>query len=168
MSSLKGTLTTIAAVVLVLIGVVFLLSKVPPAANPGSGGSISNLSVDNDLFDFGTISMAAGKVSHDFIVKNNGVSPIKITNVSTSCMCTIAYLTTKDLGKSGPFGMPGMSSESNGTNQIIAPGEEATVEAVFDPAAHGPAGVGNIDRFVTLADKDGNTSQLEFKATVTP
>ncbi len=168
MSSLKGTLVTIAVGALVLTGVVFLLSKVPPPASTGSGSSISNLSVDHNLFDFGSISMAAGKVSHNFIVKNNGSTPVKITNVSSSCMCTVAYFTTKDQGKSGPFGMPGMSSGSNSANQTIAAGEEAMVEAVFDPAAHGPAGVGNIDRFVYIADKDGNTSQFEIKATVTP
>jgi hypothetical protein len=47
MSSLKGTLITIAAAVLVLIGVVFLLSKVPPATNTRSGSNISNLSIDH-------------------------------------------------------------------------------------------------------------------------
>lgn len=53
-------------------------------------------------------------------------------------------------------------------NQTINPGEEASVEVVFDPAAHGPAGVGQIQRTVTIENNTGKPLELGFSAVVTP
>ncbi|KKT83316.1 MAG: hypothetical protein UW81_C0021G0020, partial [Candidatus Giovannonibacteria bacterium GW2011_GWC2_44_9] len=41
-------------------------------------------------------------------------------------------------------------------------------EVVFDPAAHGPAGVGRIERAVYLENSASEALQLKFSATVTP
>ena len=120
------------------------------------------------FFDFGTISMSAGKVTHTFNIKNTGKPPTVIDKVNSSCMCTIATLVTQS-GSEGPFGMPG-----HGTIPRIArssaPGEEARVDIVFDPAAHGPEGTGKVRRTVYLETGGGpdSASQLTFEATVTP
>ena len=67
----------------------------------------------------------------------------------------------------GPFGMAGMGYVPP-ANETIKPGESRIVRVVYDPNAHGPAGVGQIDRFVTLTDSSGGTLQFEIKALVTP
>ena len=118
-------------------------------------------------FDFGKISMARGKVSHDFLVKNSGTKPVNITKVYTSCMCTEAILRMSSGKEFGPYGMPGHAGVS-AVNQIITPGEEITVKAIFDPAAHGPAGVGSIERVVYVENDSGKPFEIQFKAIVTP
>ncbi len=67
----------------------------------------------------------------------------------------------------GPFGMEGMGGNTYLT-QTVNSGEAGVVEAVYDPAAHGPAGVGAIDRFIYVEDKSSNQLKLEIKAEVTP
>jgi len=81
-------------------------------------------------------------------------------------MCTTASL-IKGGEKFGPYGMPGHGFFPS-LNQRIEPGEEASLEVVFDPAAHGPAGVGRIDRIVNLENNAGKPLELVFSATVTP
>ncbi len=81
-------------------------------------------------------------------------------------MCTKASLTQGDI-RVGPFGMPSHGGIVPITVEI-ASGAEAIVEAVFDPAAHGPAGVGPISRDVYLETSDGGKLTLSFKANVTP
>jgi len=44
----------------------------------------------------------------------------------------------------------------------VPPQQEAKLIVVFDPAFHGPNGVGPIDRFVTVATNDPSQPQLQF------
>lgn len=117
-------------------------------------------------YDFGTISMAAGRVSHAFRLKNAGEEAVLISKMYTSCMCTTATLVMNGQ-RFGPVGMPGHGVIPK-LNQLIGPNEEATVEVVFDPAAHGPAGVGRIQRAVILENNAGRLLELKFAALVTP
>jgi hypothetical protein len=117
-------------------------------------------------FDFGQISMAAGKVSHSFKVKNSSSQPVKIGKLYTSCMCTEASFVKGNLRK-GPFGMPGHGFIPK-LNETIAPGEEITLEVIFDPAAHGPAGLGRVERRIYLEQEGGQPLELSIKALVAP
>ena len=81
-------------------------------------------------------------------------------------MCTTAFL-LKDGEEIGPFGMAGHSGVRGNANLTVNPGEEAVVRVVFDPAAHGPAGVGPIERQVMLEVGD-KPLFLSFKAVVKP
>ena len=81
-------------------------------------------------------------------------------------MCTTATLMIGG-GKFGPYGMPGHGFIPK-INGIIGPNEEATVEAVFDPSAHGPAGVGRVQRTVTIENSAGQPVELLLAAMVTP
>lgn len=119
------------------------------------------------LYDFGTISMKNGNVTKEFNVTNPTDKDITVSTVLTSCMCTKAFIVLPDGSAKGPFGMPGMGSVPP-ANEIIKAGESRTIRVVYDPNAHGPAGVGRIDRFVTLTDSSGGTLELEIKALVTP
>lgn len=126
----------------------------------------SVLTSDKTLFEFGTISMAKGLVSTVFKVTNPTENDINVESVTTSCMCTKAYV-LKGSDRKGPFGMPGHGVVPK-ANEVIKAGETRDIEVVYDPAAHGPAGVGPIDRFVFLQDTSGAVLRLEIKAVVTP
>lgn len=120
---------------------------------------------EENSFDFGSISMAAGKVTHTFELKNEASSPLLVKRLYTSCMCTEATLRT-DTTEVGPFGMPGHGF-TPGINISIPEGKSGSIKVVFDPAAHGPAGVGSIERMVYL-ESDKGTSIFRFHAIVTP
>ncbi|MBI4158545.1 MAG: DUF1573 domain-containing protein [Candidatus Yanofskybacteria bacterium] len=135
-------------------------SNVDQAAN-------SDLVVDKSFFDFGNISMAAGVVSHEFKVTNTGDSEALINQIYTSCMCTEASFVKGDI-KFGPFGMAGHGFIPKINGEISA-GEEAIIKVDFNPAAHGPAGVGPIERVVYLIQKNNDQPlEIRFKTVVTP
>lgn len=117
-------------------------------------------------FDFGQISINGGKVSHDFKIKNISSGEIKLERLYTSCMCTTAVL-IQDGKKTGPFGMPGHGFVPS-LRKILGSGEEVTIKVDFDPAAHGPAGVGPTERVVYLEGKEAMLAELAIKAMVTP
>lgn len=125
------------------------------------------LSAEETLYDFGTISMQNGNVSKIFRVANSSDRDIKLESVTTSCMCTNAYILNSNGNRKGPYGMPGHGMVPK-VNEIIKAGETREIEVVYDPNAHGPAGVGRIDRFIWLVDETGNKLELEIKANVTP
>ena len=126
----------------------------------------SSFTTSEPLYDFGTISMANGKVDHVFQIANPTGQPITISNLQTSCMCTTAYIVNGS-DRQGPYGMPGMGYITSANTVVPAHGAQG-IDVVFDPAAHGPAGVGNIDRTIDVTEAGGGTLQLEIKAVVTP
>jgi len=158
-STLWIIIITVILTVLIVVG----LSK---DKQQSSGASKpSQLQSAEESYDFGTISMARGKVSKVFTFKNNTTQTIVAEKLYTSCMCTEATL-IKNGQNFGPFSMPahGFIPE---INENIDAGQEAQIEVVFDPAAHGPAGVGPIERQVILETSDGQMI-FKFKAQVTP
>ena len=134
---------------------------------PAATGAL--LSAPEESFDFGTISMSAGKVTRKYALKNSGSSPVNVTKLFTSCMCTQASIATQN-DRKGPFGMQGHGGSIPKINLEIKPGETAEVETVFDPAAHGPTGVGKVRRVVYVETDSSETPeiQLSFEANVTP
>lgn len=161
----------------IIIGIIalLLLGGVVWIARPNSQSTAATLSTSNNgtltveeanNYNFGTISMAAGKVTHSFKIKNTGNETVTINKMYTSCMCTTALLRKGDK-QFGPYGMPGHGAIPK-IGQAINPNEEATVEVIFDPAAHGPAGVGRIQRTVTIENNAGQPLELGFTVLVTP
>ncbi|HXK35440.1 MAG TPA: DUF1573 domain-containing protein [Candidatus Paceibacterota bacterium] len=148
-----------------LFGLAYLSARQTEEENIPSAQA-SALVAEKTSFDFGTISMAKGKVSYNYKLKNSSGQEVEITKLYTSCMCTEASLLV-GAKRFGPFGMPGHGFGSN-IKQTLVPGEEVNIEAVFDPAAHGPAGVGTISRVITVEEKAGGQIDLTFSATVTP
>ncbi len=134
---------------------------------PENNSAASVLSLPEKSFDFGKISMKEGTVSHIFTISNTADSAVEIKNISTSCMCTEAFLINGEK-REGPFGMPGHGGGATRVSAQIPAGESRDIEAVFDPAAHGPAGVGRISRAIFIEDKEGRVETLEISATVTP
>jgi len=135
-----------------------------PTAGQLSGAKV--LVTNASYFDFGRIPMSGGKVSHSYSIRNSGNAPLTITKIYTSCMCTDATLITRQ-GEQGPFGMPGHGSIPT-LAERLAPGETARVKVVFDPSAHGPAGIGLNERSVTIRNDAGRSLELSFTAMVRP
>lgn len=131
--------------------------------------SASSLTVAENNFDFNAVPINGGDVFHEFIARNDGSEPVMVEKVYTSCGCTTAVLTDVAGRKYGEFGMPGHGLPSD-TQVKVAPGEAVVVKAIFDPAAHGPSGIGLAQRSVYLETNSAKSPKLEFsfQATVTP
>lgn len=155
---------------LAVIGVGVALFFAQPSEHDGMqrdvGGAPNVLQVSSDNYDFGTISMKNGKVSTVFTVKNLTGNPIQLTKLYTSCMCTISMLKMGGIVE-GPFGMPGHGALKT-FRHMLEINAEAQLEVTFDPNAHGPAGVGTIEREVTLEGDSGKLATVRIKATVVP
>jgi len=113
------------------------------------------LTAEETFHDFGNISMKNGKVSYSFKVKNAGLETAIVRKLYTSCMCTEANLVKSDGKKTGPFGMAGHGFIPNINKKMM------------DPNAHGPAGVGPIDRIIYV-ENDGELLELRIAGVVTP
>ncbi len=135
--------------------------------NAAGSGAASPLAAPESFHDFGMISMKNGDVSYDFKVTNATDKDVMLPTLVTSCMCTSALIVEPDGSIKGPFLMPGMGYVPP-ANELIKVGDNRIIRVVYNPNAHGPAGVGAIDRFVILTDSSGNELKLEIKAVVTP
>lgn len=159
----------LATLIIVIGGAVFLSSRTMSGNTADTSGitATGKLTAPETSFDFGTISMAKGKVYHTFKVRDAQADPVVVTRVVTSCMCTKATLKTGEQSF-GPFGMEGMGGSVPIIAAVINNNQEAEVVVEFDPAAHGPAGVGRIDRTVTVEQKGKEPLVLAIAAEVTP
>lgn len=170
MNQTKSILISILSAILIIIGLVYISNSFSGSGDDTSTNADSRsggvLTFEKTAFDFGTISMAAGKVLHTYKIKNVSAQPVIISKIYTSCMCTTASI-IKGSEKKGPFGMPGHMAIPT-INEEVKPGEEVSVEGIFDPAAHGPAGVGPIERTITLENNAGKAIELTFTAMVKP
>lgn len=146
--------------ILLVGGTVVLLSN-------SSGGKAQiekalgvKMEVAEERFDWGEIDYGGGLAIHSFKIKNSGAKDLEIANVATSCMCTLAYF-KGPTGTSPKFGMKGMSRPSS-YKGILKPGEEGEIVAEFDPAYHGPTGVGKVERAVSFETNDPDKPYVEL------
>lgn len=158
----QTSIITVAIVLAVLVG--FAWSSRPTATQTPQADVPKDAEVMQS-FDFGTISMAKGKVSRIVPIVNSTAEPLTLTKLYASCMCTTGTLVIGDK-KFGPFGMP-MHGPIPTLHETLLPGDRAEVEVIFDPAAHGPAGVGRVSRVVYLETSAGK-KEIRFSANVIP
>ena len=167
-----NTSTIVTGIVIVLL-LGFIFVALPNKNNEGAltetalisfSTSASVLNSQETYFDFGSISMSDGIVSHIFEVRNEGKESVIIKKIYTSCMCT-TVLITNDAGKQyGEFGMPGHGGPSQ-TNIEVKSSESIFVQAKFDPTAHGPSGVGFAERSIYLETNSQESPMVELKFT---
>lgn len=83
--------------------------------------SQAQIEFDKRTFDFGNIDEGDGRVTHNFIFKNTGSTPLIINDIQTSCGCTSPTWTRTPVapGKSGiiavsfnPLGRPGQFTKA--------------------------------------------------------
>lgn len=161
------TSVLVAVIVMGALAVILVTKPAPAPAALVPAGSVGALVAEAATYDFGAVPINGGFVRRIYTVRNTGIEPLTINSMYTSCMCTTA--TMRMGGQSwGPFGMPGHGIGGGRMSATLAPGASAEVEAVFDPAAHGPAGVGPVMREIYLESSAGVPLALSFTATVTP
>ena len=148
--------------VLLLVGGIVLLSGSGSTSATITTSQNAKATVDQRNFDWGQINMKGGNVSKTFTIKNTGTDTLKLTKIKTSCHCTKAQ--GKINNTSSPyFGMNNVLSWIG----EVSPGQEAQLEVIFDPAYHGPQGVGPINRLVAVETNDKSNSRIEFSLTGT-
>jgi len=98
-----------------------------------------------------------------FRFSNTTEVPIRITSLSTTCMCTKAKLVI-DGKESFLAGMPGGHGGIGPINprMVLQPGQTANVLALYDPNAHGPNATGPITRSVIVETDSLKIPKLEF------
>lgn len=155
-----------------IVGAVILVSKASTdgvTTTTGGDRFVSNiqaqgLSATPENIDIGKVSYGGGIVSKAYEIKNTTESPMKLRKIVTSCMCTKARVQFAD--KTTKFYAMEMNGDKNPIIDYDFPaGSGAKVEFNFDPAAHGPAGIGPIDRVITLYF-DGGFKELRFSGEV--
>lgn len=155
----KIVIGTVLISILLLIGAVFLLSSSPskPKLEKNNGSKIQVL---EKSFDFKEISYSGGVASHSYVIKNIGDSVLQVANLATSCMCTKSYVQTPS-AVSPKASMKGMSKSSSWVG-VLKPGESGEIVAEFDPAFHGPQGVGPISRNISFETNDPDNPYVEL------
>ncbi|PJE63889.1 hypothetical protein COU89_00855 [Candidatus Roizmanbacteria bacterium CG10_big_fil_rev_8_21_14_0_10_45_7] len=144
-------------ITVLLLGIAVFLGSKMGAAPQITVDSLVALSIKSSSFDWETIDYDEGIVSKTFPIKNTGSSVLKLYNVETSCMCTTAQIKTPEV-TSKKFKM----HETSANIIEVRPGETAKLIVEFDPAFHGPSGVGPINRIITMSTNDVKNPTLTF------
>ena len=158
--------STFVGIFIGIVGLMLFIALFGSSSNASDIAKPSVLSAEIDTYDFGAVPIGGGLVQHSYLVRNDTSLPVVISKMYTSCMCTLATLSIGDR-VFGPYGMPGHGSIPT-IGVALEPGSEVSVEVVFDPAAHGPAGIGPVGRVVSIEDGLGGRVELKFNALVTP
>lgn len=163
------TTVIIVAIAVGAIALIALPSLMPEKEKSASVASSASLIAQESFYDFGSIAMKDGLVETTYKLINTGDEAITIGKVYTSCMCTTASIIESDGNEKGKFGMPGHRGILKRAESLVAPGDSVTVKAIYDPAAHGPSGVGLAQRSIYLETDSKITPKIElrFKAMVT-
>ena len=149
----------IVVTVLILGAAVFFGTKMGSATQVTADAQVAIL-VDSNRYDWGTIDINGGIVSKSFSIKNTSSSVLKLYNVITSCMCTTAQLKSPQ-SSSKKYGMHEKSTDVF----EVKPGETAELIVEFDPAFHGPSGIGPISRTITMNTNDAKNPTFLFSLT---
>ena len=150
---------------LAILTLAILVGGVAVVGRTSSQSSISaspevNVEIPEVFHEWGTIPIDGPVVEKTFTIRNSGSDILKLSNVQTSCMCTEAQVTIGN-EQSPYFGMHGQSSWVG----EVPPAQEALLRVTFDPAYHGPTGVGQITRLVSLTTNDSDQPKIEFTLT---
>lgn len=151
--------------ILVIVGVAFLLSSKSQTEAEMPTTEVAGLTASPEGYDLGDVAIKGGIISKDYEIKNTTSETLNLKKIATSCMCTTAKVRVGDK-ETRFFGME-MAGDSNPPLDLAIPkGETAKVSVEFDPAAHGPEGVGPFDRIVWLYFSQG-VKELKFNGVVT-
>lgn len=101
--------------------IIFIFMAILLATGMVSAQKKAIIAAEVTSHDFGEIKESDGKVSHTFVINNQGEAPLVITRVIASCGCTTPEWTKEPIapGKSGdikvtydPSGRPGPFSKT--------------------------------------------------------
>lgn len=154
--------TMVKLTIFIVAGTVLIATLLIFGLNGRDASGQGTMELSPKEYDAGTVSMAADTVKKTFEIKNVGQGDLKITAISTSCMCTTARLKVGDK-ISSEFGMTGMGDSPAFWSQKIAPGEKGYLEVTFDQAMHGEAGLGDIIRAIYISSDDPQQKRAEVR-----
>jgi len=134
--------------------------------NNQSQVQIADIQISPETYKLGNVPINGGLISREYEVKNETTQTAKLQKIVTSCMCTKAKVSLN--GKESRFfGMEHPGDRNPPINFEIPPGETAKIIVEFNPAAHGPQGVGPFNRAVRLTfSKPSGIKELTFDGTV--
>ena len=93
------------------------------------------------VYDFGDIKVSDGPVTHVFTIKNEGNSPLTMTNATASCGCT----------------------KPEYTEAPIAPGKTGELKVTYSPSGSGP-----VTKTISVySNGKAGTFVLSIKANIT-
>jgi len=116
-------------------------TKTPTTIKEGGTKVLENgprITLDQTFHDFGLIPQYGGVVEKTFIVENKGTKTLAIGDLTTSCSCTSAKISNKE----------------------IEVGGQATLTVIFDPDFHGEP-VGVFKRTVFIPTNDPTNPEAE-------
>jgi hypothetical protein len=130
------------------------------------GVQVEGLAADPDYYDLSKVPINGGIVTKEYEIENTTGKSITLKKIATSCMCTQAKVSVN--GKETRFfGMEHPMDKNPPVNMELGVGKTAKVVVNFDPAAHGPEGVGPFERSVWLTFSDpAGVKELKFSGVV--
>ena len=144
--------------ILLAIAGFFYWRSIPPKNAP-------IISIEPSSYSFGTVSQAAGAVTANFLLRNNGNEPLMLDNMETSCACTSASIVKN--GEEGPsFGMASHGTNPKNWKEIIPPGDSVELKVRYDPNVHKDLR-GSVKRSVIIHSNDPRNSIKEVVISAT-
>lgn len=156
MADKKIIIGLIVLTMLILGGGVYFLSSTATSTQVTPSQNVK-VEIPERTFDWGNIPYSGGNATKTFTIKNTGTGVLQLSGVKTSCTCTKAQVTID--GKGSPYFS--MHSTTGWVGKV-APGKEAQLLVIFDPAFHGPSGVGPVERLISLETNDIQNPSIEF------
>lgn len=151
---------------IILVGILaFLVTKKQSLQTSLPTNPVTGVDANPANYELGNIPYSGGIVTKEYEIKNSSGQDLKLRKITTSCMCTTASINI-DGKESVPYGMEMDGVANPIISLIIKSGGTAKVTAKFDPAAHGPAGVGPVQRSIYLFF-DSGIKELTFAGNVT-
>lgn len=160
LSMKKVILSGMASILLLIIlGVVFLSTNNSPTLRIASYSSTDPerpaVELNATTSNLGLMKVSEQKFA-DFKIRNSGKKPLQLSNISSSCGCTVGQVIYKGV-KSPEFGM---HTRSNYMIEI-APRSETVIRVTYRPYVMPVYGV--VEREVYVKTNDPINSRLTFK-----
>ena len=163
---LKILITTLIFSVILIVGFAALFGGKEDEEVIVAGQKVEGVEANPQTYDLGDVPIKGGLVTKEYEIKNTTGNTLKLKKIATSCMCTKASFEIGET-KTKFFGMEGHGDKNPPVNIEIPGGQIGKVVVRFDPAAHGPQGVGPFDRSVYLTFSDpAGIKELKFNGTV--
>ncbi len=149
---------------LVVIGLAFLVSSKEKKTGTLSEVKAEGIALTPLNYELGEVPIKGGIVTKEYEVKNETGGDIELLKIATSCMCTTASAKVGE-DETRFFGMEMVGDKNPLLSLKLKNGGTAKISVQFDPAAHGPEGVGPFERVVWLYFDNG-VKELTFNGTV--
>ena len=106
-----------------------------------------DVTFSSTVYDFGTVTDAAGAQTHEFVMTNNGTEPVAILSATTSCGCT----------------------RPEHSRKPVMPGDSTVIRVSFLPAGQRGAIMRDVKlRLRSAASKKSTRRTLKIQGNVLP